>query len=257
MTNKPNIHIVNPHKFNKETLDFYKEFCKETTFEKAEFIITTNFDPIEIVGDRKVYICTNTTGIEHLNISQAPNAEIISLRGEDLSGITAVAELTLGMMIMVTRIFKGEEVKGKILGIIGYGRIGKQFHEMAENMGMTVIWYDKKDSNHVLKDLLEKSDIVSLHITADEKNRGWFDKSKFKRMKDESIFLNSARPWLVDEGAFKWALNNKLSASWVDFDIPFQHQRIVTTKHLGGATKESRAITEKIIAEKVISIIKK
>ena len=251
MNNKPNIHIVNPHKFHKETLDFYRKFCEETTFEKAEFIITTNFDPIEITGNRKVHICSNTTGYDHINISKAPNAEIISLRGEDLSDITAVAELTLGMMIMLTRLFKNEEIKGKTLGLIGYGRIAKQLEVMARNMGMHILAHDK-GSKRILKDVLEYSDIISLHITADEENRNFIDKQMFKRMRDGAVFLNSARPWLVDIEVLRWALRNKLSVAWFDFTMPFQEKNLITTNHLGGSTKQSRAQTEQMIAEKVI-----
>jgi len=239
------VHLRNQGNFDSEVVEYYKKHAQIVSENEADIIVINDFK--EANYPDKIVAC-NSTGLDHIKAKK-----IISLRGEDLSDITAVAELSLGMMIMITRLFKGKEIKGKILGIIGYGRIGKQFREMTENMGMIVIWYDKKDSNHILKDLLEKSDIVSLHITADEKNRNWFNKSKFKRMKDGSIFLNSSRPWLVDEDALKWALNNKLSACWYDFNISIQHKKLITTNHQGGSTKESRSKTEKIIAEKVVS----
>lgn len=238
------IYLRNPQNFNPEVLDFYKNFANIVPEQEADIVVVNDFEesnyPDKIVA-------RNSTGLDGIKAK-----EIISLRGEDLSDITAVAELTLAMMTMVTRLFKKEEIRGKILGLIGSeGRIALQLKRMAEFMGMKVLGYDKKDSNKILKNLLKNSDIVSLHITADEKNRNFVDKQMFKRMKNGVIFLNSARPWLVDTEALKWALNNKLSCCWFDFEMPFQHKNMVTTRHQGGSTKQSRAKTEQMIAEKI------
>jgi len=102
-----------------------------------------------------------------------------------------------------------------------------------------------------LNTLLQESDIVVLSITSDEVNRNFLDKSKFKRMKDGVILLNYSRPWLVHEQDLLWALNNKLSACWYDFDMPFQHPKLITTSHMGGTTKESKKRSELLIAKKI------
>src|SRR3990167_10994587 len=102
-----------------------------------------------------------------------------------------------------------------------------------------------------LEELLKNSDIVSIHITSDEENRGYLDSKKFGKMKDGAILLNSSRPWLVDYEALKWALDNKLSAAWFDFDLPFEHDKLKTTPHLGGTTKESKKKSELLLAQKI------
>lgn len=108
-----------------------------------------------------------------------------------------------------------------------------------------------------LEQLLKESDIVSLHITADESNRNFMDKEKFRMMKDGAIFLNSSRGWLVDYEALKWALDNKLAACWTDFDLPIKHDKLITTSHIGGSTLESTRKSELLIAQKIKLICQK
>ena len=242
------IHLRNPEGFFPETITYYKTFAELVPEEDSDIIVINDFQPIET---KKVVAC-NSTGLDHIKAKK-----IISLRGEDLSDYTAVAELCLGMMIMVTRLFKKEEIRGKTLGLLGSkGRIASQFRGMAEYMGMNVRGYDKEDSNQTLKGLLKESDVVSLHITADNENKNFMDEKLFKFMQDGAIFLNSTRPWLVDEKDFLWALDNKLAAAWVDFEMPFKHKRLVTTPHAGGTTVESRRKTEMILAKKVDEYLK-
>jgi len=238
------IHIIHPEKFHKETIDFYKENFIFASKEEADVLVMNSFEPIEATKT----VAINTTGIEHI---KAP--KIISLRGEDLRDFTAVPELCLGMAVYLTRIFKKEEVRGKMLGLIGYGRIAQIFADYASGVGMQAQWYDKSGGID-LKSLLETSDIVSLHITADEENRNFMDREKFEQMKNGAIFLNSARPWLVDEEALKWALDNKLAGAWTDFEIPLQHEHLIQMPHLGGTTKESTKRSELLIARKLKKI---
>jgi phosphoglycerate dehydrogenase-like enzyme len=235
--------LRNAEKFNPGTVAFYQEHFELVEEKDADVIVINDFEPITT---DKIVAC-NSTGLDHI---KAP--EVISLRGEDLTDLTAVPELCLGMAILLTRELKREEIRGKTLGLIGYGRIAKKFERYAVEMGMNVVVCEKGDP----KVLLEMSDIVSLHITADEDNRNFFDWEKFKFMKDGSILLNSARPWLVERDALKWALDHKLAGAWFDFDMPgsehIEHDNFVTTDHLGGTTKESRAKSELIIANKLL-----
>jgi phosphoglycerate dehydrogenase-like enzyme len=230
--------------FSNEAISFYRKHFEITKEElNSDYIVINNFDTIET--DKPV--ACNTTGIEHIK-----SPEIISLRGEDLSELTAVAELCIGMMILLTR-GKHEEIKGKTLGIIGLGRIGKQLAYMAYNMGMEVLWYDKASANSMSLDkVLHNSDIISLQITSDPENKNFFNKKMFEKMKNGSIFLNSSRPWLVDMKGLKWALNKKLSYAWYDFDMSFEHDRLITTPHMGGTTRESHEKSELIIANKLL-----
>ena len=230
--------------FSKGALDFYHQHFEITEEEsKSDYIVINDFETIKT---NKPVAC-NTTGIDHIK-----SPEIISLRGEDLTELTAVPELCIAMMILMVR-GNREEVKGKTLGIIGMGRIGKKLAMMAYDMGMEVVWYDKNlESSVDLDKVLKESDIISLQITADPENKNFFNKKMFKKMKDGSVFLNSSRPWLVDMKGLQWALDNKLSCAWFDFDIALDHDKLITTPHVGGSTKESREKTELIIAKKLL-----
>lgn len=256
------IHLKNQSNFNSETVEFYKDNFEIVDEKEADIIVVNDFTPFEVLD--KIVAC-NATCCDHIKAK-----EVVSLAGEDLSDLTAVPELCLGMAIMLSRIFKREEIKGNTLGIIGFGRIGKELSKMAFRMGMSVWTKGKekgkkdfigytdlkmKTGDHIcvdnnLDDILG-CDIISLHITADESNRYFIRKEHFKKMKEGAIFLNSARPWLVEEEGLKWALNNKLSACWTDFILPFQHPKLITTDHLGGTTVQSKKKSEMIIARKL------
>jgi phosphoglycerate dehydrogenase-like enzyme len=248
------IYLKNQNDFSKEAIEFYKNNFQIVEEQEADILVVNDFAPMEDSGK---IVARNSTAEDGIIAK-----EIISLRGEDLSDLTAVPELCLGMVIYLTRIFKREEIRGKMLGIIGYGRIGRKFEEMAEKMKMKVVWYDNNDemvfgrkNRRELNDLLKKSDIVSLHITADESNRNFIKKEHFEKMKQGTIFLNSARSWLVNQQDLKDALDNgKLVGTWEDFE-GFEHPKMIRTPHLGGGTKESRKKSELILANKILRYV--
>ena len=95
MANK--IFLRNPGNFNAETVEYYKTFAEFVPEEEADIIVINDFNPIKT---KKIVAC-NSTGTDHIQAKR-----IIKLQGEDLSDYTAVAELCLGMMIIVTRLFK-------------------------------------------------------------------------------------------------------------------------------------------------------
>lgn len=137
MKTRPKIYLRNKENFCPETISFYQSFSELVQEKEAEIIIINDFEPIET---GKI-VAANMTGIEHIKAK-----EVISLRGEkSLYNFSAVAELSLSMLIYLLRIFRKEEAKGKTLGIIGgNGRIGRQLTRMAEFMGLNVIYYDDK-----------------------------------------------------------------------------------------------------------------
>ena len=116
------IYLRNQSNFHPETVDFYLNNFELTQPKDADVIVINDFSEI----DTSIPVACNSTGIDHI---KAP--KIISLRGEDLSDLTAVPELCLGMAIFLTRLYKKEEIRGKTLGLIGYGRIAKQFAKMS------------------------------------------------------------------------------------------------------------------------------
>lgn len=235
------LYLRNIENFFPETVKFYKDNFELTEEKDAHIIVINDFNPIKA---DKIVAC-NSTGIDHI---EAP--KIVSLRGEDLSELTAVAELCLAPMVLLMR-ESGRELKGKTLGLIGYGRIARQLEHFAQCLGMNIISVDKIGN---IKFLLENADVVSLHITSDEENKYFMNHEMFKMMKPGSIFLNSARPWLVDELDLLWALDNRLFGAWQDFETGIKHPKLLTTPHWGGSTKESKQKTEMIIAKKLCQL---
>src|SRR3990167_5431671 len=138
-----------------------------------------NKEVLDLCPNLKV-VATRTSGLDHLDLDYCKERgiEVLSLRGEDefLKTIPATAEFTLLNMGMLLR-KTGHELKGKTLGLIGYGRISKLVEGYAKAFEMDILKYDRNfiDTNQTcnagLEVVLEVSDIVSLHITADEKNR--------------------------------------------------------------------------------------
>lgn len=236
--------FIRSKSLSQKAVDKYKEFADLVdSQEEADLIVCNDFEPIET--DKPVAV--NVTCADFVSSPQ-----IIDLSGEYLGEVTAVAEWTLANMILLMR--KDEprqQMMYKTLGLIGYGRIASQFAAMAGPHGMHIHYYDKNDDNSTAIEGVLRADVVSLHITASEENRGFMDREKFEMVTDGAYFLNSSRPWLVDMDALKWALDNKLAGAWFDFDLPFEHPKLLTTPHLGGNTIEAREYTELLIVEKV------
>ena len=150
------------------------------------------------------------------------------------SNTRSVAELTIAEIVMLLRrVFPKSaiaheggwdksavgslEVRGKTLGIVGYGNIGSQLAMLAEGMGMTVLYYDHTDKlqhgNTVpvdsLDDLLARSDIVSLHVPETPATIGMMGREQFARMKKGAYFINNARGTIFDPEALAEALKSK------------------------------------------------
>lgn len=262
----PEKEIENVHEFDRESLLYtLKNFQPDILVCGLKFQIDK--EVLDSAPNKAVF--TRTTGLDHIdtNYAKEKGIEVINLKGEELTDCVAVPELSIGMMIYMMRTLYnvGFELKGKTLGIIGFGRIGKILAEKAKAFGMNIITYDIKDKDSYnvsqagkLEVLLESSDIVSLNITSNEENLGFLNLEKFKLMKDGAWFINSARPWLVEEEGFKWALNNKLAGAWVDFDLPYKNEfpNLICTNHIGGKTIESSNKTEAIIVNKLLTWLK-
>ena len=247
----PKEDIVDVHEFGRdELLATLKSIKPDVLVVGLKFKIDS-----EILSGLKA-VFTRTTGLDHIDLEKAKElgVEIHSLRGSDLSDIKAVPELTICMMIHLMRFLEkpGYELYGKTLGIIGLGRIGKMVGQLGVGFGMKVISYDKADKPEKLTFLLNNSHVISLHVTADEENRGMINYEHFKAMSLSPFFLNPSRPWLVSD--LEQALKEELiSGAWVDFPLEFKHPKLVTTDHLGGKTHESAEKTESILVQKIIS----
>jgi len=242
-----------------------------------------------------------TTGLDHIDLAYLDqrNIELLSLRGETefLNTITATAELTWGLLLALVRQisaafmdvksgkwrrepFRGIELKGKVLGVVGYGRLGRMVAKYGKAFGMNVMAYDPfvspDDSINLVSfnELLQQSDIVSLHVPYDN-NIGFFDKNVFSMMKKGAILLNTSRGQIIDEGALLSVLqNNHLSGAALDvlaseeimregkenwplsdplLQYADKNKNLIIVPHIGGWTTDSAHATELFMANKLIN----
>ncbi len=154
------------------------------------------------------------------------------------------------------------EVRGRTLGIVGYGNIGTQLSNLAESMGMRVVFYDTADRPahgnarrmRSLEELLAGSDVVSLHIDGRPGNAGLFGAEQFAAMKPRSIFINASRGMVVDDVALRdHLLSGHIAGAALDvFPVepkaqgdPFESvlrgmDNVILTPHVGGSTQEAQ-----------------
>ena len=207
------------------------------------------------------------------------------------SNTRSVAELTIAEIIMMfRRIFPkntaahaggwdksaigSHEVRGKTLGIVGYGNIGTQLAVIAEAMGMNVIYYDHTDKlRHgntepveSLDELLAKADVISLHVPETPATQGMIGAAQFAKMKKGAYFINNARGTVVDLDALAAALkSNNLAGAAVDvfpiepgsnaekFVSPLQGlDNVILTPHVGGSTLEAQERIGAEVAKKFV-----
>jgi phosphoglycerate dehydrogenase-like enzyme len=240
-------------------------------------------------------IATPTTGLNHIDVEEAARRGIavISLRGETdfLKEIRGTAEHTIGLMLGLLRHlpaaaahvveggwdrdqFRGNELHGKTVGIVGYGRLGRIVARYLDAFGCQVLAAERKDwagetGAHVrlvpIEELLAHSDLVSLHVSLDSTSEGFFNRDCFGRMKPGAWFVNTARGELIDEAALVDALREgRLAAAAVDV-VAGEHAlegnpliayaksggNLLITPHIGGCTVESMAKTEEFLAERL------
>ncbi|MDQ4055649.1 MAG: phosphoglycerate dehydrogenase [Actinomycetota bacterium] len=154
------------------------------------------------------------------------------------------------------------EVRGRTLGIVGYGNIGTQLSNLAESMGLRVVFYDTADRPahgnarrmHSLDELLAISDVVSLHIDGRPGNAGLFGAEQFAKMKPRSLFINASRGMVVDDLALRdHLLSGHIAGAALDvFPVepkaqgdPFESvlrglDNVILTPHVGGSTQEAQ-----------------
>ena len=207
------------------------------------------------------------------------------------SNTRSVAELVIAEIIMLFRgipqrswgAHEGEwdktvkgarEIRGKVIGIVGYGHIGTQLSIMAEAMGMQVRYYDVVEKLALgnaqpcrsLDELLAISDVVTLHVPETVETKNMMGAAKFKKMKKGAFFINAARGTVVDIPALADCLKaGYLAGAAVDvfpkepatveekFKSPLQGLRnVILTPHIGGSTEEAQANIGGEVAEKLV-----
>lgn len=214
------------------------------------------------------------------------NAPFSNTRSVVELAIAEIIALNRGLFEKNTQMHQGvwnkstigsHEVRGKRLGIVGYGNIGSQLSVLAESLGMHCGYYDIADKLHlgnairydILEDLLMDSDIVTIHVDGRAANNNFFGKKEFTAMKEGSIFLNLSRGGLVDLQALQDALDSQhIRTAALDVfptepknqDQPFIHrltayQQVALTPHIAGSTLEAQCNIGGFVATKMIDFI--
>jgi D-3-phosphoglycerate dehydrogenase len=213
----------------------------------------------------------------------------IAVFNDPHSNSRSVAELALGEVIMLLRrtfaastelhggtwnkTAKGcHEVRGLVLGIVGYGRIGSQLSDMAEDLGMRVIFSDVTDvlargnaKRVSFDELLEQADVVTLHVDGKPRNRNLFGAEEFARMKPGAAFINLSRGFVVDHESLAKSLNSgRLAGAAIDvfpnepagkgpFETPLQGlPNVILTPHIGGSTEEAQANIGQFVSARLV-----
>ncbi|GAA2746340.1 phosphoglycerate dehydrogenase [Terrabacter aerolatus] len=169
------------------------------------------------------------------------------------------------------------ETRGRTLGIVGYGNIGTQLSNMAEAIGMRVAFFDTADRlahgnaqrMGSLEELLEESDVVSLHVDGRPGNAGLFGAEQFARMKPGAVFINASRGMVVDDMALReHILSGHLSGAAIDvfpvepkaqgdlFESPLRGlDNVILTPHVGGSTEEAQEEIGTFVSSKLSAYI--
>lgn len=246
-------------------------------------------------ADKLLCIGTYCIGTNQIELKPAAEKGVVVFNAP-YSNTRSVVELVIGEMLMLIRniIDKSQqlhqgiwnksaknsfEVRGKTLGIIGYGNIGTQLSVLAESLGMKVCYYDTADKLALgnaracssLEDLLRSSDVISMHVDGRKNNQHLIGKQEFDQMKEGVIFLNLSRGHIVDISALRDAiLSGKVGGCGVDvfpyepvnndevFDNPLCHlPNTILTPHIGGSTEEAQANIGDFVSDKIIQFINK
>jgi D-3-phosphoglycerate dehydrogenase len=209
------------------------------------------------------------------------------------SNTRSVVELAIGEIIMLmrsvfqrsTEIHNGQwnktaagsrEVRGKKLGIVGYGNIGKQLSILAEALGMDVCYYDVEDKLALgnatkideLSELLAVSDVVTLHVDDNSSNKNFFGEKEISQMKDGAHLVNLSRGFVVNIEALVAALKSgKLAGAAVDV-YPEEPRKngefytdlkglpnVILTPHVGGSTEEAQRDIADFVPSKIMAYI--
>ena len=282
---KNGIYIETNHLDKEELIENIKNY--DVLVVRSNTKVTS--DVLEAGAKRNLKLVIRAgVGIDNIDLDYAKKVGIKVSNTPDASS-DSVAELALGHMFSVARYiavanytmrngqwnkkqYKGSEIAGKILGIIGMGRIGKALAGKAEALGMKIIYADvlgKQDNLAYefmdLDNLLKVSDYVSLHVPYDKDKGALISSREISMMKEGAVIINCARGKVVDEEALLEGLNSgKLAGAGIDvFEQEpskntelINHERVSVTPHIGASTKEAQERIGKEVAAIVINFNK-
>ena len=242
---------------------------------------------IDVCPNLKI-IVRGGVGLDTIDVEHARSKGII-VKNTPKASSASVAELAIGYMFALARSlhkasatmkaekwekksFEGDEIGGKILGLIGIGNIGKEVAKRAAALGMIVLAYDPyvKESADVklvsLDELLAKADYISLHLPKTKESANMVDKAQFEKMKTGVRLINCARGGIVNEEALYEALTNgKVAGAALDVyavEPPTDWKlakldNVICSPHIGAQTKEAQGRVAAEVADILIEFAKK
>lgn len=272
------------------------EWLKSESPDAVISLLTDKIDETVFDAAPNAKIVANyAVGFDNIDLEAAKNRGIVVTNTPEVL-TEAVAEHTAALIVAAGRrvvegdnflragqykswdplLLLGMEFKGKTLGIVGCGRIGKRLAEiMHHGFGMQIAYFDRKpdpDLESELKaryaseidELLSISDVVSVHLPLTDETRHLFNQERFSKMKSGAIFVNTARGAIVDEKALATALRSgALSAAALDV---FENEpavnpellslkNVVLTPHIASATREARDQMSLVAADNVLAVL--
>jgi len=296
---------IHPEAFNKLSKDgFTVETVKTSLSEEA---LINKIKGVHVLGirsktqitekvlaaaDKLMTIGAFCIGTTQIDLDACKNKGV-AVFNAPYSNTRSVVELAIGEIIMLmrcvfprsTEIHNGQwnktaansrEVRGKNLGIVGYGNIGKQLSVLAEAMGMHVFFFDVNEQLSIgnatrcdsLESLLALSDVVSLHIDDNKANKNFFNAKCFAAMKPGSLLVNLSRGFVVNIEALVKALNSgHLAGAAVDVypEEPISNgpfvtalqgmENVILTPHIGGSTEEAQKDIAQFVPNKIMEYI--
>ncbi len=243
-------------------------------------------------ADKCKIIARVGVGLDNIDEEAAKTKNIRVINAVE-GAMNAVAELVLGLMLSLARQtargdreirkgnwlkkeLKGTELRGKYLGIIGLGNIGKRLGRLARALNMNIIGYDvipidEEFSKEVglmkadLNTLLQSSDFISIHVPLLDSTYHLLDAQKMSTMKKTAKIINTSRGGVVDEDALYDAIKNgTLGGAALDVfekepaigNKLAELDNVILTPHIGAQTKEAQSLAANVIAEKIIQILR-
>jgi len=247
-------------------------------------MVTDTIDRAVIDAGTALRIIANVAvGYNNVDVAAARGRGIIVTNTPDVL-TDATADFTLALILAVTRrlgegermVRRGEwkgwafdqllgmQLRGKQLGIVGFGRIGHAVADRASAFGMTIAHTSRSGGGMPLDRLLSTSDVVSLHVPLTPETRHLIGQPELARMKRSAYLINTTRGPVVDEAALAWALKSRLIAG-AALDVyerePEVHadlvalDNVVLAPHLGSATIETRTAMADLAVRNVVAVL--
>ena len=247
-------------------------------------VVTDAIDREVITTGSNLQVIANiAVGYNNIDVAAARERGIVVTNTPDvLTGATA--DLTWALILGITRrlgegerlVRRGEwsgwafdqllgmELRGRQLGVVGFGRIGRAVADRAAAFGMHVVHTGRDADAMPLDRLLSTSDVVSIHVPLRGDTTHLIDQAALARMKRSAYLVNTARGPVVDEAALVWALKNRIIAG-AALDVyerePEVHEgllaleNVILAPHLGSATTETRTAMADLAASNVLAVL--